>query len=378
MRKIFFISTLIILTVFFSKSTFAKSVISTGVGVTCRAAQQDAIRGAVEQVVGAKLKSNTSVTDFQVDYDKIISSTDGLVNGYKELDVSTGEGQCTVVLKVEVNEKSTKQVIDKYITNKTSMRTFNQTNFSNRSVMVLYSTRGLSDAVSKNNRAAMSIIDDIQDKLRGYEFDVILGEDIEGGSKITLEDDAIDDEAAIMIARMAKADAIVLVTLLAGVRPTPDGYNSIYSNAMIKAYDPTTKRLFANVNERSKTIGRKGSYGVEDSISRAALKVSQAAVPELVKKIVQNLSTGSKKIVSITLQDVDPSTQDNIVDMLSSAGIYYKIDKQYGSIMKLSINTEMSATEFVKTFRQLYKQNGIFLKRKSTDGSHVVFSGKAY
>ena len=333
MRKIFFISTLIILTVFFSKSTFAISVISTGVGATCRAARQDAIRGAVEQVVGANLKSNTSVTDFQVDYDKIISSTDGLVSGYKELDVSTSGGQCTVVLKVEVNERSTKQVIDKYITNKTSMRTFNQTNFSNRSVMVLYSTRGLSDAVSKNNRASMSIIDDIQDKLRGYEFDVVLGEDLEGGSKIKLEDDAIDDEAAIMIARMAKADAIVLVTLLAGVRPTPDGYNSIYSNAMIKAYDPTTKRLFANVNERSKTIGRKGSYGVADSISRAALKASQAAVPKLVKKIVQNLSTGSKKIVSITVQDVDPCAQDDIVDMLSSAGIDYKIDKQYGSIM---------------------------------------------
>jgi hypothetical protein len=46
--------------------------------------------------------------------------------------------------------------------------------------------------------------------------------------------------------------------------------------------------------------------------------------------------------------------------------------------MKLSVNTEMDATEFIITFRHLYKQNGILLKRKSTDGSHVVFSGKAY
>ena len=60
------------------------------------------------------------------------------------------------------------------------MRMFQKTNFSDRTILVLYSTRNIPDALNISNRAVLSIKDDIEDQLRKYEFDVILEENLEG------------------------------------------------------------------------------------------------------------------------------------------------------------------------------------------------------
>jgi hypothetical protein len=52
------------------------------------------------------------------------------------------------------------------------------------------------------------------------------------------------------------------------------------------------------------------------------------------------------------------------------------VDKQAGSIMVLRINTDMNATEFNRFFRKLCKKQGVQLKRMSTDGSDIIYSGR--
>jgi len=51
---------------------------------TVDAARKDALRQAVEEVVGAKVASKTVVKNGRLDMDRILSTTDGLVKSYEE------------------------------------------------------------------------------------------------------------------------------------------------------------------------------------------------------------------------------------------------------------------------------------------------------
>lgn len=67
-------------------SSVAKSVISEGSGLTCKAAHNDALRNAIEQIAGVEIKSKSKIVNFSVNYDIIFSTTDGLISDFRELD----------------------------------------------------------------------------------------------------------------------------------------------------------------------------------------------------------------------------------------------------------------------------------------------------
>ncbi len=155
----------------------AETVTVKGVGETKEAAGKRALRDAVEQVVGAYIKSSTKVSMGVLDYDKIVSSTDGLIESYSEIDSQQRGDEWEVILKVSVNPKAINgENIKNYITDRKKMRVFTKDNFGNRSVLVMYSSSGCESEIpiSKDSTSASALIHTIEGHLVDKSFDVIL------------------------------------------------------------------------------------------------------------------------------------------------------------------------------------------------------------
>jgi hypothetical protein len=69
-----------------------ETVISEGVGKTAEEALQDALRGAVRQVVGAVVDAETLVKNDQIITDQVLTYSDGLIQSYKELSSQEDDG----------------------------------------------------------------------------------------------------------------------------------------------------------------------------------------------------------------------------------------------------------------------------------------------
>jgi len=352
----------------------AKYVKASGAGSTCSTAVNDALQNAVKSVAGAKIKSKSQVTNGNLDFDKIFSSTDGLVKNYKEISKNSESGYCEVTLKVNVMDGKVEDSIDKFIHSKSSMRMFQKTSFKDRTVMVLYSTRKLDGAFLKNTSAVQSMMDDIQDQLRGMEFDVVLEDGLDGMA--IANKDEITDNEAIAAAHSIGADAIVLATLIHS-GSEPSGENTIlYSNAMIKAYDPSTKRLFANVNKRSRVMSRSNSkYAVKDGMAKGAIKAAKAATPELVKKIVKNMSVGSKKVIQVVIKSIPSRTQRALRKALKNNEMKFKILKRHRTYVVLEFDTTDTLTDFEDNFLDLWENEKLpgYPETISSSGSKIEF-----
>ena len=94
-----------------------KEVTTVGYGATFSSAKKDAIRAAVEQVMGIKMKSKSLVKDGMLEEDKVSSATDGLVQSFEVVSKERDEdGDFEVKLKVKIDTESTgAKNIDKFI-----------------------------------------------------------------------------------------------------------------------------------------------------------------------------------------------------------------------------------------------------------------------
>jgi hypothetical protein len=364
--KIFLLSVLLI-----SSTLNAKYVKATGVGSSCSTALNDALQNAVKAVAGAKIKSMTEVSMGELKSDKIFSSTDGLVKSYKQIDKIIEKDYCEITIKANVIEGKVENSINNFIKSKSSMRMFNKTSFKDRSVVILYSRRGLDGAFAKNTRAVQSLIDDIQDQLRAMEFDIVLEGELEG--KVTQN---MTDNEAMAAAESLDADAVILATLLtSGIEKSGENL-IIYSNALIKAYEPSTKRLFANINKRSRVMSRSSSkHSIEDGTAKGAIKVAKSAVPLLVKKIVQNLSTGSKKVIKVSIENIPSKIQRKLRKALKNNEIDFKVAKRKRTNVVLEFDTTDTLTDFEDKLLDMWEDEKIKgeLETITSKGSKITF-----
>lgn len=357
----------------------AETVIAKGIGETYEAAKKDAIRNAVEQVVGVYLKSQTQTTNMQLDYDKISTTTDGLVQSFKEVDALKKSDGWEVVLRVTVNPKALnpdniKDVAKDTMQDRKKMRMFTKENFGNRSVLVLFQEKGCGElsALKKTSAGAAALIHEIEGQLADKSFDVIKEDNLPGMSQLNIKDETADVEEAIKLAKKAKADAIVLASACMGGQQTPDGYLNAYGFTLINAYDATSKRLFANVRKQDKALGAVGAFGVEDVQSRLADKLAKSAVPELIEKLIGYFSTGSHQVIIVNILNIKPVEQDKLLDKLEEKRVDFKIDRQVGSTLVLKINSDEGATSFGRRIRNFAKEAGINLVSERAQGAEIT------
>jgi imidazole glycerol phosphate synthase subunit HisF len=186
----------------------------------------------------------------------------------------------------------------------------------------------------------------------------------------------VDDESAIQLARQEHADAVVVASINGAKQQTSDGYNIIRVTVTLKALDVTTGEVFANVQDRDKTLSQ-GGADISDGISRAAIKAGGPAVDQLVQKIVKRFSGARDQFVVLMIRDVPLSTQDQIEDLLDELGWEYRISSQTGTYMEVEVFSAGDPTSIRRIFRKASQKSGLQLTPVDMQGSRVVFSGRS-
>lgn len=371
--KVIFMGVLVFLLI--SSPVLARTIVAIGEGQTRQAAINNGIRAAVEEALGSLITSRSNVSQGKLIYDRITSASAGYVKSYNV--IAEGKDPVTDVYKVKLNvvldDFKLKNAISQFMEDPRFQRTFQETKFDERKVIVLYKPRTGLD-LPYDSKAVQSVMDLIEDRLSGKGFRVFLPSQLKRIRGRAAEM-VIDEETAINIARQETGDAVVIVSFDAGKRPTSDGYYIIYATLTLKAYDCTTGELFANVQDRGKTITRGGEYGLQDGIARVAIKIGPRVVDRLIGKIVRRFSGSRAKFVMLILRNISINQQDKVEDVLEELGWRYRISRQTGSYMEVEIFSEADPTSVRRILRKSFKKKSLGLIPAEVSGARVIFEG---
>ena len=375
-RGLLFLFTGIMALSFFSTAARAMETTAIGEGKTRQEAINNGIRVAVEQALGSLVKSDTQVSQGKLVWDRIASASAGYVKKYDVL--AEGKDPVSEVYRVKLavtlDDPKLKSAVDEFMQDARAQRNFQETRFDERKIVVVYQPRTGFD-LPANSKGVQTVMDLIQDKLAGYGFRMFLADQLVRIKGKTAEMVG-DEETAINLARQEAAEAAVTVSFDAAKQPTSDGYNLILCTLTLKAFDTSTGELFANVQDRDKTITRGGEYGIEDGVARAAIKVGPRTVERLTKKIVERFSTKRAKFVTLIFRNTSVANQDKMEGILDAIGWKYRVGRQTGNYMELEIFSEADPTSVRKVVRTEINKAGLPLKSGEMIGSRVIFDGK--
>jgi len=377
-KKLFYLAAIVGVGVVMLMSAAAWAIQTTAVGEgrSRQEAINNGLRTAVEQALGTMMSSWTQVKEGTLLHDKITSASAGYVKSYDVL--AEGKDPVSdsykVKLAVVVDDAKLKGSVEEFMKDPKAMSTFQQTKFDDKKIVVVYMPRTGLD-LPYDSKAVQTIMDLIQDKLVSYAFRVFLPTELKRVRGKAAEM-VVDEATAIDIARQEAGDAMVAVGFDAGRKPTDDGYQILYVTLTIKAFDPTTGELFANVQDRDKTIARGGDYALQDGLAQAAIKVGPRTVDRLTKKIVERFSTVRQKFVVLILRNVGSKNQTKIERMLEDIGWKFRISRQTGKYLEVEIFSEADPTTVRKTFRDAVEKAGLDLTASEMAGSRVTFDGK--
>jgi hypothetical protein len=347
-----------------------------GEGRTRQEAINNGLQAAVEQALGSLVKSQTQVTDGKLIWDRIASASAGYVKSYDV--IAEGKDPVSDIYKVKLNVKLDDQKLkgaaEEFLKDPRAQRTFQETKFDERRVAVFYVPRTGFD-LPADSKGVQTMMDLIQDKLTGHGFRVFLPEQmtrIRGKAAEMV----VDEQTAIDIARQETADAAVFVSFDAAKKPTSDGYNLIMCTLSLKAFDTSTGELFANVQDRDKTISREGDYAVQDGVARAAIKVGPDAVDRLTLKIVERLSGSKPKFVSLIFRNISTQNQEKVENILVDLGWKVRVTRQTGNYVEFEVFAEADPTSVRSIVRGKIKEAQLALTPTEMVGSRLIWDGK--
>jgi len=363
--------------VFLSMSTMSWAIETTSIGEgrTRQEAINNGIRVAVEQALGTMVKSDTQVTNGKLIWDRIASASAGYVKNYNVL--AEGKDPVTDVYKVKltvtVDDYKLKGAVDDFLNDPRQQQIFQQTKFDERKVVVVYQPQTGFD-LPYDSKGVQTIMGLIQDKLAEHGFRVFLPSQIKRIKGKSAEM-VVDEETAIEIARQETGDCAVVVSLDGAKRPTNDGFYLLMCTLTLKAFDTSTGALFANVQDRDKTISRGGDYAIQDGISRTAIKIGPRAVERLVKKIVKRFS--GPKYITLIFRNISMKNQNKVEDLLEELGWRTRVARQTGKYIEFEIIGETDPTSVRKIVRREIQKAGLPLKSGEKVGYRITFNGEA-
>ncbi len=347
----------------------SKEIIVIGKGRIEQEAINNGIKQAVEQTLGSYIVSTSYIMKGNLVYDHIVSSSAGYVKDYiilnKEKDIFSDTYK--IKLKVTVDDAKIKDALEQFMRDHKFQKAFQKASFDERRVMVVYVPRTNFD-LPYSSKAVKTVIDLIEDRLAMMGFRVFLPFQTENFT-------GMGRNKLIDIARKNGGDVIVMVSFDTNRYPATDGYYIISSTLSLKAYDVSTKELFANVQRRGKAVSRNEGYSIQDSTSRVAIKIAPDAVEALVKKIVKRFSSVRQKFILLVLKNVDPQLQNKIEDrVLVGFGWKYRIVLQTPEYMEIEIFSEADPTSMRWILKKQFKKAGIMsLQPIEMKGSRIVF-----
>lgn len=231
--------------------------------------------------------------------------------------------------------------------------------FRNRSVLVVYDDRDLTEALMPDSPEVLAIMDQIENQLASLHFDVI----VSSHNLATLKREKPVAEIA---------DAVVIATLQKAVESYElrDGVKYIQVTAHLKAYDTHTNRVLANFPQRKKDLVKGNSNIISDAVSRIAAKAGKAAAQELARTIVLNYRAEGVPIL-VNISDISEDQMDVLIDGLETASISYKVERYTKNILQIKLITEIDTLAIRRLIRKIAKSNKFELKTIQQQGDSL-------
>ena len=347
---------------------------SVGEGKTRQEAINNGLRAAVEQVSGTVVRSDSQVSKGKLVWDRIASASNGIIKSYHVL--SEGKDPITDVYKVQmtvdVDDRKLKDAMEDVLDDPRKTQIIQKTDFDNKRVVVLYKPMTGFDLPYKS-KGVQTIMGYLQDALTQYGFRVFLPEQLK---KIDnrLAETIVDEETAINLARQEAGDFAVVVSLDAAKKPTEDGYYVIMCTLTMKAYDISTGAFAASVQNRGKTISRKGDYAIQDAVARVAIKTGGEAAKNLAKKIYAVVSI-KPKFIELVFTNISPENGSKVEDILIDLGWETRVE-QSGTYIRFEVIGQADATTVRRIMKKEIKRAGLPLVCTGIKSDRVDFEGK--
>jgi len=145
---------------------WALETTAIGEGRTRQEAINNGIRAAIEKALGTLVKSKTQVSQGKLIWDRIASASAGYVKNYDV--IAEGKDpvseQYKVKLKVDLDDHKLKNAVDEFLRDPRAQRAFQETQFDERKIIVVYQPRTGFD-LPANSKGVQTIMDLIEDKL---------------------------------------------------------------------------------------------------------------------------------------------------------------------------------------------------------------------
>ncbi|MDI9570598.1 MAG: hypothetical protein QM278_07725 [Pseudomonadota bacterium] len=346
-------------------------------GASKQQAINNAMRMAIEQALGTYVESKTMVSDFKVASDHIASASAGVVKKYDIISEGKDpiEGTYKIKARVTVDDGKLKDAFQAYMNDPRAKKVFQETKFSQRRIVVVYSTEAKDD-LPLDSRPVKHLMSLIEDRLVGHGFRVFLPDQlirIRGRAALEIR----DDKTAMALASQEQADAVVIVSFDAQKRGTDEGYGKLRANVLLKSYDLTTGELFCNINNPENVVT--GSGGFEEAMTRIVQSVGPKSADDLTAKIVERFSTVRQNFVYLVFKNMPVRHQDKVEDVMDDLGWKYKTVKQARDYLEIEVFTDGDMNTIRRKVRKSLEKSGLAYEPVDTIGQRVVFdreSGK--
>lgn len=372
MKNTLIIKILILITLAFSPLSYAVTVETSGMGDTDKIALSDALRNAVSQGAGLKLTSYTAVKNLELETDRIVSGTSGIVTNYEIIGKpqKSDDGLYTINIRADVDKVAAQKTFAQFAEDTNTQKIFQKQTFENRRVAIVYN-KERSDNLSPKSKGIQTLMSHLRDQMTAKGFRIFLQRQLVKLRQYDT-DTLLNKNTILKAAQSAGAQVLVLVQLEAGQKLTPDGYAAIMADMNFEMYDTSTGAFIAAVTQRGKTISRKGNYAIDNGISRIASKYGQMAGDKLMQKIVEYLSGPTQKIVVLVFQEITSEEQDMIESIIvDDLGWEIRIQNQTDHFMEIEVYELDFRTVKRKLSRSLIKNN-IRLKR-NISGQRITY-----
>jgi len=348
----------------------AQSVVADGEGPSRDTAIKEASRNAIEQAIGTLVSSNTQVSGGVLDMDKVVTASLGYVTSYEVL--AEGKDPIDETYKVRIRAEVDEHMVKANINNDLYQKNV-QTFMNNPRVMVIYSRR-TPNAPSDDSPGAKTLVDCIQEKLRERHFRIFLQEELQRIRKNQTHD--LNEKQALKLARSENADTLVLASMTAGAHKTEDNLMVVRATISLKAYDPTTGALYANVQNRGKGVSYADGYNLNDTLARIAIGTGGKAADALTQKIYERFAPTEDGLTVVTFNNISGSLQEKIERLIHKKGWKFRINSLEENFMELEIFGMLNPTEMGFELSDMFDHAGLPIKRSSLHGSRLTYTRK--
>jgi len=362
---------------FFGTGAWATDVTIVSEGASRQEAINNAMRMAIEQVLGTYVESKTNVKDFMLLSDNVTTASAGIVANYDILGEGKDpiEGKYKIKTKVTVDDRKLKNALQAYMNDPRAKKVFQETKFSQRRIVVVYSTESKSD-LPLDSRPVKTLMALIEDRLVGHGFRVFLPDQlirIRGRAALDIK----DDKTARALATQENADAVVIVSFDAHKRGTDEGFGKLNANVLLKSYDLSTGELFCNIS--SPDNATVGGGGFEEAMTRIVQGVGPKSADDLTAKIVERFSSVRQNFVYLIFRNMPVKHQDKVEDFMEEMKWKYKTVKQSHDYLELEVLTDADMNTIRRQVRKSFEKAGLAYEPVDTLAQRITFdreSGK--